>query len=41
MRTMLAGFAAIVAISVAAHFGLGMAGFSSEDRQSGSNVRLN
>lgn len=40
MRAMFAGFAAILVISVAAHFGLGMAGFSSEERQSGANVRL-
>ena len=41
MKAMLAGFAAIVAISVVAHFGLDRAGFSSEDVYSNENVRLN
>lgn len=41
MRPMLLAFAAIAAITVAAPFILGSAGFSSADRGSGSAVRLN
>ncbi|KMW56543.1 hypothetical protein AIOL_001497 [Candidatus Rhodobacter oscarellae] len=37
---MLAGFAAIVLIGVAAHFGMQEIGFSSQDRSAGSAVRL-
>ena len=40
MKAMFAGFAAIVVISVAAFYGLGQAGFSSEEINSGENVRL-
>ncbi|MCV6592808.1 MAG: hypothetical protein OIF48_07650 [Silicimonas sp.] len=40
MKAMYAGFAAIVVISLVAWYGLGQAGFSSEDRHSGNNVRL-
>jgi len=40
MKAMLAGFAAIAVIGIAAHFGLAEIGFSSQDRQSGDAVRL-
>ena len=40
MKAMLAGFAAIVVISGLAWYGLGQAGFSSENVHSGANVRL-
>ena len=41
MKAMLAGFAAIIIITGVAWYGLGKAGFSSEEVQSGANVRLN
>ena len=41
MKPMIAGFAAIILISVAAYYALGQAGFSSEDVFSNGNVRLN
>ena len=37
---MFAGFAAIVVIAAVAWYGLGQAGFSSQDTQSSANVRL-
>ncbi len=40
MKAMLAGFAAIVVIAVAADFTLEQMGFASADRQSGAAVRL-
>lgn len=40
MKTMLAAFAAIVIIAVAASFILGNAGFSSQERGSSASVRL-
>ena len=40
MKAMMTGFAAIVVISFAAHFGLQQAGFSAQDRNSSSAVRL-
>ncbi len=40
MKPMLSGFAAIVVIAAIAWYGLGQAGFSSRDVQSGVNVRL-
>lgn len=40
MKPMLAGFAAIIVIGVAAHFGLQEIGFSSGERQAGVAVRL-
>lgn len=40
MKAMLAGFAAIVVISVGAYYGLGEAGFASQDVFSSDNVRL-
>ena len=40
MKPMIAGFAATVAIAVAAYYGLGQAGFSSSEVYSGENVRL-
>ncbi len=41
MKAMLAGFTAIVVISLVAYYGLEQTGFSSEDVYSGDNVRLN
>jgi hypothetical protein len=38
---MFAGFAAILVIAVAAKFGLGMTGFSSQEVHSSDSVRLN
>ena len=40
MKPMFSGFAAIVVIGVVAWYGLGLAGFSAQDRQSGENVRV-
>lgn len=40
MKVMLAAFVAIAVITVGAWYGLGQAGFSSGDRQAGSDVRL-
>jgi hypothetical protein len=40
MKAMLAGFAAIVVISVVAWYGLENAGFSSQEVYSGANVRI-
>lgn len=40
MKAMLAGFLGIVVISAAAWYGLGQAGFSTQERNSGANVRL-
>ena len=40
MKAMMTGFAAIVVIGVAAHFGMAETGFSSGDVYSGDNVRL-
>ncbi|WP_281347161.1 hypothetical protein [Tritonibacter litoralis] len=40
MKVMLAGFAAIAIIAVAADFVLDEIGFASAERQSGANVRL-
>ena len=40
MKAMLAAFAAIVIIAIAADFGLERAGFSSADRTTGAAVRL-
>ena len=40
MKVMLSAFAAIAIITVGAWYGLGKAGFSTEDRQAGSAVRL-
>jgi len=40
MKAMLTGFAAIVVIAVVAWYGLGQAGFSSEEAYSNENVRL-
>ena len=40
MKAMMAGFAAIVVISIGAWYGLGAAGFSSQQANSGENVRL-
>ncbi len=40
MKAMLAGFAAIIVISVGAWFALDEIGFSSAERSSGQNVRL-
>ncbi len=40
MKAVFAGFAAIIVISVGAYFGLEQAGFSSEEINSSSNVRL-
>ena len=40
MKPMFAGFAAIVLIAVLAWYGLGQAGFSSAEIQSGASVRL-
>ncbi|WP_323764718.1 hypothetical protein [Marinovum sp.] len=40
MKAMLAGFAAIVVIGVAAYYGLHELGFSAEEAYSGPNVRV-
>ncbi len=40
MKAMLIAFVAIVVIAVGANYGLHQAGFSSEEVQSGPNVRL-
>lgn len=40
MKTMIAAFAAIVALALAADFALDHTGFSSPERQSGEAVRL-
>ena len=40
MKAMLAAFAALAVITVAAWYGLGQVGFSSGDRQSSSAVRI-
>ena len=40
MKAMLTGFAAIILISVVAWYGLEQAGFSAEEVNSSSNVRL-
>jgi hypothetical protein len=40
MKAMLAAFAAIAVIAVAANFGLQQAGFSAADRTAGDAVRL-
>ena len=40
MKVMLSAFAAMALISVGAFYALNGAGFSSEDRQAGSAVRL-
>ena len=40
MKAMLAAFAMILVIAVAANFGLEEAGFSSQEVQSGPSVRL-
>lgn len=41
MRVMFLAFLAIFAIAFLANFGLDHAGFSSEQRQSSANVRIN
>lgn len=40
MKAMLTGFAAMIVISVGAYVALGEIGFSSQDANSGANVRL-
>jgi len=40
MRAMMTAFAAMIVIAVAADFVLDRAGFSSEERQSASSVRI-
>lgn len=40
MKPMLSGFAAIVVIAGLAWYGLGQAGFSSQDVHTGANVRI-
>lgn len=40
MKAMLSGFALIIAIAVGADLALDNAGFSSQDRHSGPNVRV-
>ncbi|MGX9353218.1 hypothetical protein ACS3QZ_18645 [Shimia sp. W99] len=40
MKVILTSAVAIAAIAVAANFGLDRAGFSAQDQQSGSSVRL-
>ena len=40
MKAMFAGFAAMIVISVGAYYGLHEIGFSSQERYSGDNVRL-
>ncbi|MEX0304185.1 MAG: hypothetical protein AB3N24_17335 [Leisingera sp.] len=41
MKSMLAGFAAMILIAIAASYALQGAGFSTAERQSGAAVRLN
>lgn len=41
MKSMLAGFAAVILIGVAAYYGLHELGFSAEEAYSGPNVRVN
>ena len=40
MKAMFSGFAAIIVISIAAYYGLGQAGFSSQEVHSSDSVRL-
>jgi hypothetical protein len=40
MNAMLTAFVAIAVITVGAYYVLGQAGFSTDDRQAGSSVRL-
>lgn len=40
MKAMYAGFAAMILIAVGAYYGLHEIGYSSQDRYSGQNVRL-
>ena len=40
MKAMYAALAALVVITVGAWYGLGLLGFSSEERAAGANVRL-
>ncbi|WP_261332018.1 hypothetical protein [Mameliella sediminis] len=40
MKAMLAGFTAMILLAVGAWYGLNELGFSSADRNSGANVRL-
>lgn len=40
MKVMLGAFAAIIVISIVAFYGLGEAGFGSDQRQAGDAVRL-
>ena len=40
MKAMMTGFAVMIVLSVAAYYGLGEAGFSSEEVHSSDNVRL-
>ncbi|MEO1550893.1 MAG: hypothetical protein AAFR93_10755 [Pseudomonadota bacterium] len=40
MKPMLAGFCAIIVITIGAWYGLGQAGFSSSEVHSSDNVRL-
>lgn len=41
MKAMVSGFAAIIVIGVVAFYGLGQAGFASQDVFSSDSVRLN
>ena len=41
MKAMLAAFAAVIILAVAADFALDYAGYASEDRLSGQAVRVN
>jgi len=41
MKAMFAGFALIAVIAIGADFALERAGFSAQDRTSGTSVRLN
>lgn len=40
MKAMITGFVAIVLVSIGAFYGLGQAGFSSQEVHSGADVRL-
>ncbi|MEM6341754.1 MAG: hypothetical protein AAF729_11460 [Pseudomonadota bacterium] len=40
MKAIIAGIAAIIVVSAAAWYGLNQAGFSSQELNSGDNVRL-
>ncbi|WP_420325686.1 hypothetical protein [Mameliella sp.] len=40
MKAMLSGFVAMILLAVGAWYGLNEMGFSSADKQSGANVRL-